>query len=198
MKHTYQKHNRRSLRLKGYDYSQAGLYFITLNCQNRHHLFGEIQNGIMCLNKFGTIAHENWLKTPSIRSNVRLGAFVIMPDHMHGILQILESKGSKRLVGKFQSPTETIGAIVRGFKGSVTTKIKSATRSWQYRNLPSPDFSKNSKLEIAPGPTAFINLEQKNSIWQRNYDDRIIWNNHNLIRVTNYINDNPTNWKIKQ
>ncbi len=190
MKHTYQKHNRRSLRLKGYDYSQAGLYFITLNCQNRHHLFGEIQNGIMCLNKFGSIAHDNWLETPSIRSNVRLGTFVIMPDHMHGILQILESKGSQALVGKFQSPTETIGAIVRGFKSSVTTKIKAATRSWKYRNFPTP-----SQLKIAPDPTHLINLEQKNSIWQRNYHDRIIWNNQSLIKVTNYINDNPSNWK---
>src|SRR5450759_2947031 len=85
-------HNRRSIRLKGYDYSQAGLYFITICCFNRECLFGDVVNGEMVLNEYGTIACNEWLNTPNIRKNVELDVFVIMPNHMHGII-ILNRRG---------------------------------------------------------------------------------------------------------
>lgn len=81
-------HHRRSIRLKGYDYSQAGLYFITICCQDRICRFGNLVNGEMVLNEFGIIAYNEWLKTPEIRPNVELGAFIIMPNHMHGIIRL--------------------------------------------------------------------------------------------------------------
>ncbi len=195
MKYNPKKHHRRSTRLKNYDYSQEGLYFITLNCQNRHHLFGKIQNSVMCLNEFGTIIHQNWLETPIIRPNVTLGAFVVMPDHMHAIICIKQTKGSKEAIGKFQSPSQTIGAIVRGFKGTVTTKIKTATRTWitskgEFAQVP-------TVAPIPPGPINLIHLEPKKSIWQRGYDDRIIWNQKSLKNITKYIQNNPANWKGK-
>ena len=130
MKYNPKKHNRRSTRLKNYDYSKAGFYFITLNCEDRHPLFGNIKNGVMCLNTFGTILHENWIETPNIRPNVAIGAFIVMPDHFHAIVHIIESKGSKKQIGKFQSPSQTIGAIVRGLKGVVTKEIKATARAW--------------------------------------------------------------------
>jgi putative transposase len=64
-------HNRRSIRLKGYDYSQEGIYFITLCCQERQHHFGKIEDGIMYLNELGEIIKEEWEKTPIIRTNVK-------------------------------------------------------------------------------------------------------------------------------
>jgi putative transposase len=85
-------HNRRSIRLKGYDYSQAGLYFITICCYNRECLFGDVVNGEMVLNEYGTIACNEWLNTPNIRKKVELDVFVIMPNHMHGII-ILNGRG---------------------------------------------------------------------------------------------------------
>src|SRR6478609_5921164 len=82
------KHHRHSIRLKEYDYSQAGLYFLTLCCQNRAHLFGKIIDGKMILNSYGQIAYDEWTNAPQIRPNIELGEFVIMPNHMHGIIQI--------------------------------------------------------------------------------------------------------------
>ena len=80
-----QKHHRRSIRLAGYDYSQAGLYFVTLVCQDRAYLFGGVKNSIMHLNEFGQIAADEWLHTQEVRDNVVLHEFVIMPNHIHGI-----------------------------------------------------------------------------------------------------------------
>ena len=84
-------HHRRSIRLKRYDYSQAGLYFITLCIQNRNLIFGHIENAEMKLNPFGEIAFNEWQNTSEIRDNIRLHEFIIMPDHMHGIIEIIFS-----------------------------------------------------------------------------------------------------------
>ena len=83
-----QIHHRRSIRLKGYDYSQAGLYFITICCQNRICLFGHIQNGQMILNDAGKIANECWLEIPKHFPHVILHEHVIMPNHIHGIIEL--------------------------------------------------------------------------------------------------------------
>ncbi|MCG2587677.1 transposase [Rhodohalobacter sulfatireducens] len=82
------KHNRRSIRLRDYDYSSPGEYFITICAQNRDCLFGEVLDGEMVLNEFGKIAHREWLQTENIRDNVKLDVFVIMPNHMHAIFGI--------------------------------------------------------------------------------------------------------------
>ena len=92
MRYNPQKHQRRSIRLKGYDYSQAGLYFITICCQDRANLFGEIEHGEMRLNKFGEIAYNEWLNTENVRDNCRIHEFIIMPNHIHGIIEIILKK----------------------------------------------------------------------------------------------------------
>ena len=89
MKYNPDIHHRRSIRLKGYDYSQNGLYFITICTQNREHLFGTISNGQMALNPMGEIAHTEWFKTASMRPNIRLHEFIVMPNHIHGIIEII-------------------------------------------------------------------------------------------------------------
>ena len=79
-------HHRRSIRLKGYDYSQSGLYYVTICCQGRICRFGKIENGAMILNEFGQIAFDEWMKLPERYPNVFLDAFQIMPNHIHGII----------------------------------------------------------------------------------------------------------------
>ncbi|HET8886372.1 MAG TPA: hypothetical protein VFM70_08505 [Salinimicrobium sp.] len=116
-------HHRRSIRLKGYDYSQAGLYFITFCCQDRAHLFGKIINGKMELNEYGKIAYQEWLATEKIRDNCISHEFIVMPNHIHGILEILFKKGESE-PGKFKSPSQTIGSIIRGYKIATIKKIK--------------------------------------------------------------------------
>ena len=79
-------HHRRSLRLKGYDYSRAGKYFITICCQDHKFRFGIIQNHTMVLNQFGRIAQNEWYKLPDRFYNLQLGAFQVMPNHIHAII----------------------------------------------------------------------------------------------------------------
>ncbi len=85
-------HHRRSIRLKGYDYTQAGAYFVTIVTQDRAHLFGEVVNGEMRLNEYGQIVCEEWFRTAALRANVRLfdDEFVVMPNHIHGIIWITD------------------------------------------------------------------------------------------------------------
>jgi REP element-mobilizing transposase RayT len=175
-------HHRKSIRLKGYDYAQEGFYFITICCQDRAQLFGEIMNGEMILNECGEIAENCWLEIPNHFPNVELHEYVIMPNHVHGIIEIkfksiiptvipsVASVGANnhsplRTVKRSlpRSPSKTIGSIVRGFKIGVTKWMR------QYTNV--------------------------YDVWQRNYYDNIIRNEQSYQRIANYIQNNPKNWK---
>ena len=90
MKFNLKKHHRRSIRLKGYDYSQAGAYFITICCKDMKCLFGKIENGEMILGEFGQIAFDEWIKLAERFANFESDVFQIMPNHLHGILVIKE------------------------------------------------------------------------------------------------------------
>ena len=85
--------NRQSSRLKDYDYSQPGAYFITICTKNKESLFGEIVDGEMVLNRFGIIVNEEWLRTPELRGNVEIDTYTIMPNHFHGIIVINQGRG---------------------------------------------------------------------------------------------------------
>lgn len=199
------KHHRRSIRLVGYDYSQAGLYFVTLVCQGRAHLFGTIKDGIMCLNEFGQIAADEWLHTQEVRNNVVLHEFVVMPNHIHGIIEILYPIESCNIVGAFKSPSQTIGAIVRGYKIATIKRIKELVK----RTEDSKDeyckgeYSKG-ELQFAPtaptaptfptNPTREIIKSLAYKIWQRNYYEHIIRDEKAYINIRNYIIENPKRW----
>lgn len=186
MKYNPQKHHRRRIRLKSYDYSQAGLYFITICVQNRACLFGEIENGEMILNEHGKIAYNEWIKTTEMRNNVELCDFVVMPNHIHGIIRLLgrgelhspdninefhspdninelHSPDNKGVCDTpLRSPSQTIGAIVRGYKSSVTKQF------------------------------GLLGFNEK--LWQRNYHEHIIRNEQSYIKISEYITNNPANW----
>ena len=171
---------RRSIRLKGYDYSQPGLYYITICTQHRLRIFGEIKNGEMVLNQFGEIAQEEWLKTAKIRENVELGEYVIMPNHIHGIISLIDTVGAHCNVPLRNMPphnfplqqTEQFGkstknsipTIVKLYKSAVTTRI--------------------NRLRRSPGA----------SVWQRNYYEHIIRNEISHDKIIEYIRNNPVNW----
>lgn len=175
------KYHRRSIRLKEYDYSQSGIYFITICAENRECLFGKISEGQIVLNELGEIIKNEWEKTPIIRANVALDEFIVMPNHLHGIIIITNRRGvlpyapsynqpNKGVLpyaptlNKFQSPSHNIGAIIRGFKSATAKQI---------------DISRN-----APGAP----------IWQRNYYERIIRDEKGMNSAKKYIIKNPLNW----
>jgi REP element-mobilizing transposase RayT len=182
--------NRQSIRLKNYDYSQEGSYFITLVTQDRIHLFGKIEDGKMILNTVGKILEEEWRNTIELRPNISLGEFIIMPDHMHMIITItaqMEKKEDKEWIhSNPKSPSHTIGAIIRGFKGASTKKIN------QFLN-------RRGESQFAPIDSQFAPTEfYKNKIFQRNYYEHIIRNQNDFNRIEQYIIDNPMNWKKKK
>ncbi|MDP2695078.1 MAG: hypothetical protein Q8O58_09455 [Gallionella sp.] len=86
--------HRRSLRLKGYDYSQAGAYFVTICAHGKECLFGEIESGVMRLNEYGDIVASEWMKSAEVRSEIECGEFVLMPNHFHGIVHIVGAYGN--------------------------------------------------------------------------------------------------------
>ncbi|WP_313599276.1 transposase [Epilithonimonas vandammei] len=189
-KYNPQKHHRRSIRLQGYDYSQEGLYFITICCQDRTHLFGEIVDGKMILNSYGEIAQKEWQNTSTIRDNVVLHEFVVMPNHFHSIIEIKFQKGNNE-IGKFQSPSQTVGAIIRGYKIATIKKIK------DFMLFSERDNFSTGELQFAPtaptAPTEKIK-ELDFKIWQRNYYEHIIRNEEAYARISDYIRDNPKRW----
>ncbi len=123
------KPNRQSIRLKGYDYSAEGAYFVTIVCKNRLPWFGEITNGEMKLSEAGKIIKEEWLRGAELRSEITLDVYVVMPNHFHGIVVIgdptIPMTGIRRGVWtyardestKFQSPKKSIGFAGPGIQG---------------------------------------------------------------------------------
>jgi REP element-mobilizing transposase RayT len=123
MKYDSNKHKRRSIRLKWHDYSQNGAYFITICTQKRACLFGEIQNNAMILNKMGTIVFDTWYDLPNHNSHVLLDEFVIMPNHIHGIVMIGEA-------GSEPAPTRHgLSEIVRQLKTFSSARINNLRNS---------------------------------------------------------------------
>lgn len=92
MKHDENHKRRRSIRLSHYDYGRAGAYFVTICVQDRVSLFGRIVGSDLYLNELGRLVSSEWRRTPVVRPNVELDEYVIMPNHLHGIINILESR----------------------------------------------------------------------------------------------------------
>ena len=174
---------RQSIRLKGYDYSQAGAYFITLVTKNRLPLFGEITNGEMNLDQYGEIIQNEWFRTPEIRKEIMLDEFIIMPNYIHAIVVIEDPVGlsaqNSRATGRSplqEKPTisssskfihlqsTSPGAFIAGFKAATIIQI--------------------IRLRSSPGAP----------VWIRNYYEHIIRSESELDRIRLYIQTNPSQW----
>jgi REP element-mobilizing transposase RayT len=175
-------HQRRSIRLPGYDYTQPGAYFVTLVTQNRLHLFGEIVDGEMRLNNLGQLACAQWLRLTRRFAAVELDEFVIMPNHLHGIIFLHDRTGtgsgnhmdeSTNLAPRAPT-TERFGVPIAG---SIPTIIRS------YKSSVTQRFQK-----ICNTPGAIL--------WQRNYYEHIICNDDDLRRIRDYICNNPLRWVL--
>lgn len=204
--HQPNKYYRKSIRFQGYDYSQAGLYFITICCQDRAHLFGSIESGKMILNAFGKIAWDEWFATEEIRSNCKIHESIVMPNHIHGIIEIVYKKEkfaegdfhfaptAPSEIGKFKSPSQTIGSIIRGFKIATIKKIKDYILE-NNRGTGELQFAPTEFAPTESAPTTEIIKKLDFKIWQRNYYEHIIRNEQAYHRISNYIINNPKNWK---
>ncbi len=190
-----QIHNRRSIRLKGYDYSKAGLYFITICCQDRINRFGEVINGEMILNEFGLIAYNEWIKLAKRFSNFELDVFQIMPNHIHGIISLLPV-GS----GLAPDPKNNDAPVWSGLAPDHFDE-------GQPQGLPQPEpQQKNPSISDIVG--AYKSLvangcleiyksrdEVMGKFWQRNYYEHIIRNELAYNNISEYIINNPIKWE---
>lgn len=116
------KHHRRSIRLKAYDYTQPGAYFVTLCTHDRGLLFGEITDGVMRLNRMGLIVQKAWFDLPRHYPHVVLDVMVIMPNHVHGVIVLTED-------GKPAKPRQGLPEIVRAFKSHSARRINALRRT---------------------------------------------------------------------
>ena len=162
--------HRRSIRLKEYDYSQPGAYFVTICTHHRQCLFGEAVEDEIVLNDIGKIVKREWMISSEIRQEIQLDAFVVMPNHMHGIVVIREhnpvgATGRSPLHSHHRTlPPRSLGSFIAGFKSSITKQI--------------------NQLRGTPG----------RPVWQRNYYEHVIRNEIDLEEIREYIQNNPLKW----
>jgi REP element-mobilizing transposase RayT len=191
--------HRRSIRLKGYDYSQAGLYFVTICVQHRECVFGEVAHDTMILNEYGKMAEKEWIKTAQIRTNVELGEFIIMPNHFHAIVAITDTVGALRATPLQQSATP-LQQSATPLQQPATPLQQSATSQQknEYMASISPKSGTLSAIIRAYKSALSKNIHKMlpNFEWQRNYYENIIRNDKSLKIISEYIINNPANWNI--
>ena len=136
MNYNSEKYHRRSIRIPGYDYSQEGYYFITICVKDHKCIFGEVAGDKMNLNNLGKIVESEWLKTSELRTNVELDEYIIMPNHIHGIIHLLDNVDKCRGTMHRAATTEHFGkpvvnsipTIVRSFKSVITRKFNESCK----------------------------------------------------------------------
>jgi len=161
------KHHRRSIRLKDYDYTQAGAYFVTICTHRRECVLGDVAAGAMVLSQMGRIVRACWGEIPDHFAHVELDASVVMPDHIHGIIVIVEGTACRALNRALnRAPTtESFGKPVPGSLPTIIRSFKSAATRLinQHRGTPGA------------------------RVWQRNYYEHLIRNERALARIRRYI-----------
>ncbi len=222
MKYNPEKHHRRSIRLKGYDYSQPGWYFVTVVTQNREMLFGVVVNDKMVLDLFGKIIDYHWRKLPRHFKNIVLDEYQIMPNHFHGIIHIVGAMHSDLNNQKNnENFNGNVGAMhsdldnqknnekFNGNVGAMHSDLDNQKNNEKFNGNASPLSQPRRPHGTVPGSlgaimqnfqsvtTRKINRIRKTPgarLWQRNYWEHIIRNETELNRIRNYIINNPKNW----
>ena len=163
------KRRRNSLRHPTYDYTRPGAYFITLCAYKGNALFGQIVDGVMQLNPLGQIAHQAWLDLPKRHPHLSVDPFVIMPNHGHAMLWIHTDTTETGTPRQYAKPIAgSVSTLVNAYKVSVTKQAIHAG--------------------LIPGPP----------LWQRNFYDRIVRDERELVNIQEYIRTNPVRWLTDQ
>lgn len=202
-------HHRHSIRLKDYDYAQAGAYFVTICAWQRECLFGEIVDGLMVLNDLGRIVDSVWRRLPEHFTSISLDEFIILPNHFHGILQINESVGAKQASPALPSlpglaSDQTVGATAQFHRASpALDTAPNQGKAVESLALPLHGTVSGSLCAVVQNfksvSTRKINKLRDNpgcQVWQRNYYERVIRNDDELSRAREYVVNNPMKWEL--
>ncbi len=174
-----EQHHRRSIRLKDYDYSNPGMYFITICLQNRECRFGGIDNNIMCLNDIGKMVEKWWLELKNKYPAIINKPFIIMPNHLHAIITLTSGivgadlRVCPDIPETFDYKKITLSKIIQWFKTMTTNEY----------------IRKVKQEEWAP-------FEKRS--WQRNYYEHIIRSNIEYQEICDYIHNNPATWQFDE
>jgi len=197
MKFDPNKHHRQSIRLKGYDYSTPGFYLITICTQNRECVFGSVSEKKMRLNGPGKMVETVWIELPEFYPNVRIDEMIVMPDHIHGIINILPPAG----VGPRANPggLHANPDVDPGYDWNDLIKGHPRGDAPAIQPLSLPDIVYRFKSFTT---SKYINGVHANKwppfnkrLWQRNYHDHIVRNAKDLQRLREYVRWNPENWQ---
>jgi putative transposase len=161
---------RRSTRLHAYDYGRAGAYFVTICSWGRAQIFGQVIDEKVHLSVAGKLVEEEWLRTGHLRAGVTIDSFVVMPNHLHGIV-LFHGPGnagqdSIQRGSRVSRSRGSLGSLVASFKQAVTLRLRR------------------------------VEGENRHRVWQRNYYEHIIRNQAELDKVRRYIDENPLRWAI--
>jgi putative transposase len=166
-----QMNHRRSIRLQGYDYAQAGAYFVTICTQDRRCLFGDVVDGAMHLNSAGQLVAAVWNGMLERFPGIELDMFAVMPNHLHGIIVLTDCDPVGGRAATRAAPT--IGDIIGAFKSLFTLQFIEGVKGKHW-----PAFDRR--------------------VWQRNYYEHVIRDERDLARVRRYIDENPLRWEFDQ
>ena len=210
MKYNPDIHHRRSIRLKGYDYTQPGAFFVTICTYHRDEIFGEIINGEMNLSPLGEIVCAEWMRSADIRKEIRIfdDEFIIMPNHLHGICWIVGADGVRpekdrdrpekndvryeNSVFPNKERAQALRPNAHGQDACPHTALRDrASLRRDPRSLGS--FIAGFKASVTSRAGRELNMT---GIWQRNYYDHIVRNDRELNNIRWYIRNNPLNWQL--
>ncbi len=184
-----QARRRRSIRLVAHDYSSPGAYFVTLCTHNRECLLGEIVHDEMRPNDFGRIVQTAWAELPGHYPNVQLDAFVVMPNHVHGIIIITLPDAAHGPVGAiYELPLRTLGEPLPPHPPA---DIRVRRRMLLSRIVGRFKMTTAKAINLARGTHG-------TPVWQRNYYEHVIRPAHALDRIRAYIVANPARWAMDQ
>jgi len=183
MKYDPKIHHRRSIRLKGYDYSSPGAYYVTLCSLGKQCIFGRVLNDQMQENECGKIVRKQWFESAQTRRELELDAFTVMPNHLHGILWIVGPNGVRPKLIAIESPGR--GRTPFGPTNPIPAMSPHSLASWA-SGFKSAVTSRIRKLWKKPHAT----------VWQEDYFEHVIRDEDELYRIREYILSNPARWKL--
>ena len=193
--------SRKILRLPDYDYSQPGAYFITIVTQGRRCIFGNIEDGILQLSEYGLIAKTIWEKLPDRFTNIICDVFIIMPNHIHGIIEIVAAG--------FTPANERFNLVAAGFTPAEKESSPAINNSHQIKSRQPQGLPLQETVgEIVGAYKSLVSREclkvfkARNEImgklWQRNYYEHAIRNEQDYEAIIDYIEANPRNWELDE
>jgi len=183
MKYDPEIHHRRTIRLRGYDYSSEGAYFVTICTQERERLLGEIDEDRLILSDVGRVVDFWWRELPQHFEKIRLDVFTVMPNHIHGIIWLVGADRCVRPKGSRRYRADTSVCPYRAKPLSVVSLAKVV--QW-FKTMSANEYIRGMRENKWPIVTG--------RLWQRNYYEHIVRDEKELYRIRQYVIENPANW----